>query len=47
MAAVEVRVKKRVKRAGRMEEMGELSIGFGSLDELNGLIDKLQRTAGK
>ena len=44
-AAVEVRVKKRVKRAGRLEEMGELSIQFGSLDELNGLIDKLRRTA--
>ena len=42
MAQVEVRVKKRVKRAGRMEEMGELSIQFGSLDELNGLIDKLR-----
>jgi ParB family transcriptional regulator, chromosome partitioning protein len=25
-----------------MEEMGELSIQFGSLDELNGLIDKLR-----
>ena len=44
-AAVEVRVKKRVKRAGRLEEMGELSIQFGSLDELNGLIDKLRRAA--
>jgi ParB family chromosome partitioning protein len=43
MAAVEVRVKKRVKRAGRFEEMGELSIAFGSLDELNGLIEKLQK----
>ncbi|MBT3065535.1 ParB/RepB/Spo0J family partition protein [Rhodoferax sp. U11-2br] len=43
MAEVEVRVKKRVKRAGRMEEMGELSISFGSLDELNGLIEKLQK----
>ena len=43
-AAVEVRVKKRVKRAGRIEEIGELSIGFGSVDELNGLIDKLRRT---
>lgn len=42
MAQVEVRVKKRVKRAGRLEEMGELSIQFGSLDELNGLIDKLR-----
>ncbi|MDD5335414.1 MAG: ParB/RepB/Spo0J family partition protein [Rhodoferax sp.] len=44
-AEVEVRVKKRVKRAGRLEEMGELSIHFGSLDELNGLIDKLTRSA--
>jgi ParB family chromosome partitioning protein len=45
MAEVEVHVKKRVKRAGRLEEMGELSIQFGSLDELNGLIDKLRATA--
>jgi ParB family chromosome partitioning protein len=42
MAEVEVRVKKRVKRMGKFEEMGELSIQFGSLDELNGLIDKLR-----
>jgi ParB family chromosome partitioning protein len=42
MAEVEVRVKKRVKRLGKMEDMGELSIQFGSLDELNGLIDKLR-----
>ena len=42
MAQVEVRVKKRVKRMGKMEEMGELSIQFGSLDELNGLIEKLR-----
>jgi ParB family transcriptional regulator, chromosome partitioning protein len=42
MAEVEVRVKKRVKRLGKLEEMGELSIQFGSLDELNGLIDKLR-----
>jgi len=41
-AEVEVRVKKRVKRHGRIEEMGELSIQFGSLDELNGLIDRLR-----
>ena len=46
-AQVEVRVKKRVKRAGRMEEMGELSIQFGSLDELNGLIDRLTRSASR
>ena len=44
-AEVEVRVKKRVKRHGRVEEMGELAIHFGSLDELNGLIDKLRGTA--
>ncbi|MFZ4479357.1 MAG: ParB/RepB/Spo0J family partition protein [Rhodoferax sp.] len=44
-AEVEVRVKKRVKRAGRMEEMGEISVQFGSLDELNGLIEKLTRAA--
>ena len=43
-ATVEVRVKKRVKRHGRIEEMGEVSIQFGSLDELNGLIERL-RTA--
>ncbi len=45
MAAVEVRVKKRVKRAGRLEEMGEISIQFGSLDALNGLIERLTRSA--
>jgi ParB family chromosome partitioning protein len=44
MAEVEVRVKKRVKRNGRFEDMGELSIQFGSLEELNGLIDKLRAT---
>ena len=43
MAQVEVRVKKRVKRGGRMEEMGELAIQFGSLDALNGLIERLRR----
>jgi ParB family chromosome partitioning protein len=41
-AQVDVRIKKRVKRQGRIEEMGELAIQFGSLDELNGLIDKLR-----
>jgi ParB family chromosome partitioning protein len=41
MAQVEILVKKRVKRAGRMEEMGEIIIQFGSLDELNGLIERL------
>jgi ParB family chromosome partitioning protein len=36
-ARVEVRVKKRSARG----EQGEISIAFGSLDELNGLLDKL------
>jgi ParB family chromosome partitioning protein len=41
-AEVEVRVKKRIKRHGRFEELGEIAIQFGSLDELNGLIDRLR-----
>ena len=41
-AEVDVRVKKRVKRQGRVEEMGEVAIQFGSLEELNGLIEKLR-----
>jgi ParB family transcriptional regulator, chromosome partitioning protein len=41
-AEVEVRVKKRVKRNGRAEEMGEVAIQFGSLEELNGLLDRLR-----
>jgi len=41
-AQVEVRVKKRTKRHGRVEEMGELAIQFGSLEELNGLIERLR-----
>jgi ParB family transcriptional regulator, chromosome partitioning protein len=45
-AEVEVRVKKRVKRAGRIEEMGELAISFGSLESLNGLIERLRGPAG-
>jgi len=40
-----VRIKKRVKRHGRLEAVGEVSIGFGSMDELNGLIERLQRSA--
>ena len=44
-AEVEVRIKKRVKRAGRIEEMGELAISFGSLDTLNGLIERLRGPA--
>ncbi len=41
-AQVEVRVKKRVKRHGKLEDQGELAISFSSMDELNGLIDKLR-----
>ena len=42
MAQVEVRVKKRVKRHGKLQDMGEVVIQFGSLEELNGLIEKLR-----
>ena len=37
-APVEIRIKKRSERG----EQGELAIAFGSLDELNGLIEKLR-----
>jgi ParB family chromosome partitioning protein len=43
-AQVEIRIKKTVKRHGRMEDMGEVAISFGSLDALNGIIDKLRVT---
>ena len=36
-AKVEIRIKKRTKRG----EQGEVAISFGSLEELNGLLDKL------
>ena len=42
MAEVEVRIKKSVKRHGKREDMGELAIQFGSMDELNGLIERLR-----
>ena len=41
-ATVEIRVKKR----GRNGEQGEVAIAFGSLDELNGLLDKLGLSRG-
>lgn len=41
MAQVDVHIKKRVKRNGRLEDMGEVVIQFASLDELNGLIERL------
>ena len=43
MAEVEVRVKKQVKRNGRREDVGELAIQFSSMDELNGLIERLRK----
>ena len=45
MTQVEVKVKRRIKRHGRFEDMGELSLRFSSLDELNGLIEKLTKAA--
>ena len=33
---------KRVKRGSRIDEMGELAVAFGSLDALNGLIERLR-----
>ena len=41
-ATVEIRVKKRTRHG----EQGEVAIAFGSLDELNGLLDKLGLTKG-
>jgi len=42
---VQVRIKKQVKRNGKREDVGELAIQFSSLDEINGLIERLRRTA--
>jgi ParB family chromosome partitioning protein len=39
-APVEIRIKKRTRRG----EQGEIAIGFGSLDELNGLLERLGGT---
>lgn len=43
MAEVEIRIKKQVKRNGRREDVGELAIQFSSMDELNGLIERLRK----
>jgi ParB family chromosome partitioning protein len=43
-AEVEVRIRKRKRRAGKLEESGELAIHFGSLDALNGLIERLRKS---
>lgn len=45
MADVEVRIKKSVRRSGKLQEMGEVAIQFGSLDALNGLIERLRGDA--
>ena len=45
MADVEVRIKKSVRRGGKLQEMGEVVIQFGSLDALNGLIERLRGDA--
>ncbi len=45
-AEVEVRIKKSVKRHGKREDMGEVAIQFGSMDELNGLIERLRAQDG-
>ncbi len=39
-APVEIRVKRRTRRG----EQGEVAIAFGSLDELNGLLERLGAT---
>jgi ParB family chromosome partitioning protein len=44
-AEVEVRIKKRSKRGGKVEESGELAIHFGSIEALNGLIERIRQTA--
>jgi len=41
-AQVEIRIKKQTKSNGKIDQAGELSIAFGSIESLNGLIDKLQ-----
>jgi ParB family chromosome partitioning protein len=43
VAQVEVRVKKQVKRGGKVLDQGELAIQFSSLDELNALIDRIRQ----
>jgi ParB family chromosome partitioning protein len=41
-AQVEIRIKKQTKRNGKVDQSGEISVAFGSIEALNGLIDKLQ-----
>lgn len=39
---VEIKVKKRIKKNGKIEENGEIVIQFGSMEALNGLIERLR-----
>ena len=41
-ADVEVRIKQPVRRHGKVQEIGEIAIQFGSLDALNGIIERLR-----
>ena len=44
-AQVQINLKKKVKRHGVVEQQGETIISFGSLDELNGLIERLRKNS--
>jgi hypothetical protein len=44
-AVVEIRLKRRARPGRKGSEPGEIAIRFESLDELNGLLDKLGVTA--
>ena len=43
MAQVELRIKKTPRRGGKADAAGEVAIQFGSMDALNGLIERLRR----
>ena len=44
-AQVQINLNKKVKRHGVVEQQGETIISFGSLDELNGLIERLRKNS--
>lgn len=44
-AQVQINLKKKVKRHGVVEQQGETIISFGSLDELNSLIERLRKNS--
>ena len=45
-AQVEVRVKKQQRQGGKLQPVGEVAVHFGSMDELNGLIERLRAAGG-